>query len=159
AAVSDVVAANCLQRRLRPQCESSHGTRGDTALRCPMFVVIAAAMSIAGGCSKPTPTPAQPPEVYVTPVIQEDVPVYLDLVGQTSGFQDIEIRARVEGFIDSVNFREGSFVHRGDLLYRIDPKPFEASLLEAKAEQEKAEAALEKTENDVARYTPLVVKQ
>jgi membrane fusion protein (multidrug efflux system) len=124
-----------------------------------MLVAVVAALAVAGGCKKPPPAPAAPAEVYVTPVVQQDVPVYLDLVGQTAGFQDIEIRARVEGFVDSVNFREGSFVHKGDLLYRIDPKPFQAALLEAKAEQEKAEAALQKTENDVARYTPLVSKQ
>ena len=48
------------------------------------------------------------------PVVQKDVPVYLELVGQTAGFQDVEIRARVEGFLETVNFREGSFVRKGD---------------------------------------------
>ena len=53
---------------------------------------------------------------------------YLELVGQTQGFQDVEIRARVEGFLETVNFREGSFVRKGDLLYTIDRKPLEATL-------------------------------
>ena len=48
------------------------------------------------------------------------MPVYLDLVGQTQGFQDTDVRARVEGFLESVNFREGSFVRKGDLLYQIE---------------------------------------
>ena len=85
-------------------------------MRRTMFIAVVAAVSVAGGCKKPPPAPAAPPEVYVTPVVQEDVPVYLDLVGQTEGFEDIQIRARVEGFIDSVNFREGAFVRKGDLL-------------------------------------------
>src|SRR5262249_4307803 len=138
---------------------SGRWDQGDATVRNAMFVAVVAAVSVAGGCKSPTQTQAEPVEVYVTPVVQQDVPAYLDLVGQTEGFQDIEIRARVEGYIESVDFREGSFVHKGNLLYRIDPKPFEAALLEAKAEQEKAEATLRKTENDVARYTPLVTKQ
>jgi membrane fusion protein (multidrug efflux system) len=95
----------------------------------------------------------------VTPVIQKDVPTYLDLVGQTEGIQDVDVRARVEGFLDSMDFREGSFVRKGDLLYVIDPKPFEAALAAAKAEKATAQARLEKADNDVARYTPLVAKQ
>ena len=97
----------------------------------------------------------KPPEVYVTTVVQQDVPMYLDLVGQTQGFQDVDIRARVEGFLDTVNFREGSFVRRGDLLYQIDPKPLQATLAQANAELATARARLAKADNDVARYTPL----
>ena len=117
-----------------------------------------AALGLA--CAKPVPAaPPPPPEVYVTPVVQQDVPTYLDLVGQTQGFQDIEIRARVEGFLDTVNFREGSFVRRGDLLYQIDPKPLQATLAQANAELATDRARLAKADNDVARYTPLVAKQ
>jgi membrane fusion protein (multidrug efflux system) len=100
-----------------------------------------------------------PPEVYVAPVVQQDVPVYLDLVGQTQGFQDVDIRARVEGFLETVNFREGSFVRKGDLLYQIDPKPLQATLAQANAELATARARLAKADNDVARYEPLVTKQ
>ena len=77
--------------------------------------VMAAGLTVA--CEKPAPPAAPPTEVYVTDVVQQDVPVYLDLVGQTQGFQDVEIRARVEGFLETVNFREGSLVRKGDLLY------------------------------------------
>ena len=92
-------------------------------------------------------------------VIQKDVPVYLELVGQTAGSQDVEIRARVEGFLETVNFREGSFVGAGTLLYRIDRKPLEAILAAARADQATAEARLDRADNDVKRYTPLVAKQ
>ena len=110
-------------------------------------------------CDKPPVPEPPPPEVYVTEVVQRDVPEYLDLVGQTQGFQDVDIRARVEGFLDSVNFTEGSFVHKGDLLYQIDRKPLEATLAAATADAAAAKARLEKTNNDVTRYTPLVAKQ
>lgn len=121
-------------------------------------VAMAAALHMA--CKEPAPAaPPPPPEVYVTTVVQQDVPVYLELVGQTQGFQDVEIRARVEGFLETMNFREGSFVRKGDLLYQIDPKPLQATLAQAKADQATAEARLAKANNDVARYTPLVAKQ
>jgi membrane fusion protein (multidrug efflux system) len=124
------------------------------------LVAAASALALCAACEQPPPAPPPaPPEVYVSDVEQKDVPVYLDLVGQTEGFQDVEIRARVEGFLDSVNFREGSFVRRGDLLYQIDRQPLEASLAAAKADQVTAEAGLAKANNDVNRYTPLVAKQ
>jgi len=120
-------------------------------------LLVAAGLSVA--CEKPAPPPAAPTEVYVTDVVQQDVPVYLDLVGQAKGSQDVEIRARVEGFLETVNFREGSIVRKGDLLYTIDRKPLEATLAGAKADQAAAQARLEKANNDVARYTPLAAKQ
>jgi membrane fusion protein (multidrug efflux system) len=128
-------------------------------VRHAMCVTVVVAASLAGGCEKPAPVAAPPPEVYVAPVVQQDVPVYLDLVGQTAGFQDVEIRARVEGFLDSVTFHEGSFVKKGELLYQIDRKPLEAALMGARADVARAQASLDKAENDVARYTPLVAKQ
>ena len=107
----------------------------------------------------PPPAAPPPPDVYVAAAIQQDVPVYLELVGQAKGSQDVEIRARVEGFLESVNFREGSIVKKGDLLYEIDRKPLEAALAATRADQATAQARLEKANNDVARYTPLVAKQ
>src|SRR4051794_40997235 len=117
----------------------------------------AAALSVA--CEKPVVATPPPPEVYVTNVVRKDVPVYLDLVGATEGAQDVDVRARVEGFLESMNFREGSFVKKGELLYHIDAKPFESALAGARADRANAQARLDKATNDVTRYTPLVVKQ
>jgi len=77
------------------------------------------------------------------------------LVGSTLGSQDVEIRPRVQGYLVSMNFIEGAFIRKGDLLYKIDPLPFEASLAEARSNLATANAMLDKTKNDVARYTPL----
>jgi len=111
-------------------------------------------------CKGAAPTSsAPPPEVYVVDVVQRDVPEYIELVGQTVGYQDVEIRARVEGFLETMQFAEGSFVRAGDVLYQIDPKPLEAVLAQAVADQSTAEARLTKSTNDVLRYTPLVAKQ
>ena len=136
-----------------------HGSRRLAVLKTLIALATAAAV-ISMACRKPAPPAVAPPvEVYAAPVVEKDVPVYLELVGQTEGFLDIEIRARVEGFLETMDFQEGSFVSKGALLYRIDPKPLQATLAEAEAVKARAEATLEKASNDVARYTPLVAKQ
>jgi membrane fusion protein, multidrug efflux system len=91
--------------------------------------------------------------------VQKDVPVYLELVGQAEGYQDVDIRARVEGFLETVNFQEGTFVKQGDLLYTIDRKPLEAIVAQGTADQATAQARLAKANNDVNRFKPLVAKQ
>jgi membrane fusion protein (multidrug efflux system) len=124
-----------------------------------MLAVFATAIALTVACDKPQAVAPPPTEVYVVDVVQKDVPVNLELVGQTAGSQDVEIRARVEGFLTSMDFREGSFVRAGSVLYEIDRKPLEAILAAEKADQATAEARLAKANNDVARYTPLVAKQ
>jgi len=83
----------------------------------------------------------------------------MEAVGQTRGSQDVEIRARVEGYLNKVAFTEGSFVRKGDLLYQIDPLPLQAALAAAKANLATAQARLEKADTDVARLQPLAEKQ
>ena len=107
---------------------------------------------LLSACGKEAPPPAAaPPEVMVAPVVQRDVSVMTELVGQAAGSQDVDVRARVEGFLETVAFTEGTLVKRGQLLYKIDPKPFEAALANAKANLATSQARLEKTNNDVKR--------
>lgn len=94
----------------------------------------------------------------VAQVLQRDVPVYIEAIGETRGNTEIEIRARVEGFIQSVDYKEGSLVKKGQLLYTIDSRPFEANLAKTKASVAEAEAQLARTHQDVVRYEPLVQK-
>lgn len=111
------------------------------------------------GCSKGEAPAAPAPEVYVAPVVQQDVPIYMEFVGQTQGSQDVDIRARVEGFLDSINFVEGAFVRKGDLLYQIDPKPLQAALAEAKANLATSQARLDQAKVLVNRMRPLAQQQ
>jgi membrane fusion protein (multidrug efflux system) len=127
--------------------------------RALILAVSGLVATAATGCGKKEAPAGAPPEVYVTDVIQKDVPVYMELVGQTKGSQDVEIRARVEGYLDRVAFTEGAFVHRGALLYQIDPKPLEAALANARANLATAEARLAKSNTDVNRLTPLARQQ
>jgi len=91
--------------------------------------------------------------------VQKDVPIYIELVGSTLGSEDVEIRARVEGYLVSMNFTEGSFVKKGQVLYKIDPQQYQAALSQAQANLATAKARLDKTNNDVARYKPLAAEK
>jgi membrane fusion protein (multidrug efflux system) len=86
---------------------------------------------------------------------RQDVPLFLDMVGSTLGTQDVPIRARVEGFLETMNFQEGGFVEKGDLLYTIDPQPFQAKLVEAQSQLAASQTRLAKMESDLSRIAPL----
>ena len=98
---------------------------------------------------------APPLEVLVVEAEQKDVPLFIEMVGSTLGTQDVPIRARVEGFLESMEFQEGTFVDKGDLLYTIDAQPFQAKLVEAQSQLAGARTALIKSESDLARIQPL----
>jgi len=115
---------------------------------------------ISSACAKEAPPVAPPPqEVQVTSPIQRDVPVSMELVGQAVGYQDVEIRARVEGFLETMTFTEGTVVKKGQVLYTIDPKPLKATLATAKANLANSQAKFQKATSDVTRLTPLVKQQ
>jgi membrane fusion protein (multidrug efflux system) len=115
------------------------------------------AVATAGCAKKEAPAP-QPPDVKVATVLQKDVPIYVEAIGQTRGSTEIEVRARVEGFLESVDFKEGNPVRKGQLLYTIDPRPFQAALAQSKGSLAEAEAQLARARQDVVRYEPLVAK-
>jgi membrane fusion protein (multidrug efflux system) len=94
--------------------------------------------------------------VLVAEVIALDVPVVSEWLGTTEGAVDVDIRAQVAGYLLSRDYQEGSHVKKGTLLFRIDPRPFQATLDQARGELGRAEAGLELSRLDVERYTPLV---
>lgn len=126
--------------------------------RSGVFVGIAAVLSLAA-CGKKEAAKLPTPEVYVTKAVAKDVPVGMELVGQTSGSKDVDIRARVEGYLESVNFRDGDFVNEGSLLYQIDPKPFEAIVAQARAQVATMVARVDQTEVEEKRLKPLAEQQ
>ncbi len=119
--------------------------------------ILASLLAVVACKEAPAPAPP-PPAVKAAEVLVRDVPIYMEAIGQTRGNTEIEIRARVEGFIESVDFTEGTPVRKGQLLYTIDPRPFEASLAQAKAGLAQAEADLQRAHQDVVLYEPLVAK-
>jgi len=100
-----------------------------------------------------------PPEVVVAPVILQDVPVYEETVANLNGPVNAAISPKVQGYVLSQNYVNGSLVRKGQLLFQIDRRPFEAALDEAKADAEKAVSTLSRASNDVARDTPLAAQK
>ena len=109
-------------------------------------VVLAIAMICFAGCWKSAPAPIDPPPPEVTvsnPVVRE-VTDYFEFPGQTCAVGEVEIRARVTGYIVKVNFEDGQEVKKGDLLFEIDPRPYQAALDRAQGELTRLKAVLVK---------------
>jgi membrane fusion protein, multidrug efflux system len=124
-----------------------------------LFVALSGLLATAAaGCGKKEAPAPPPPDVKAATVLQKDVPIYVEAIGQTRGSTEIEVRARVEGFIQSVDFKEGNPVKKGQLLYTIDPRPLQATLAQAKGALAEADAQLARAKQDVVRYEPLVAK-
>jgi membrane fusion protein (multidrug efflux system) len=110
---------------------------------------------LQASCSEKSAQKAPPPDIQVINVIQKDVPIYREFVGQTYGLLDIPIRARVEGFLENISFEEGRSVKKGQKLYTIDSQPFLAEVAAQKSKVAEAQTYLVNAENELARYKPL----
>jgi RND family efflux transporter MFP subunit len=111
------------------------------------------------GCQKQQEPAMAPPEVEVMEVVQKDVPIYAEWVGTLEGFINAHIQPRVTGHLISQHYREGSFVTKGTLMFQIDPRPLQVVLDQAQARLAQALVALNKTELEVKRLTPLAKKE
>jgi len=121
--------------------------------------VLAVALLCVAGCEKKEEKPAVgPPDVLVTEVTQKDVPVFEEWVATLNGPVNADITPKVQGYLLTQNYQNGSLVKKDQLLFAIDPRPFAASLDQAKAEVARAQANLDRTNNDVVRDTPLAAQ-
>jgi RND family efflux transporter MFP subunit len=148
----------------------------------PALLFLAGLLIMAPGCSKKTDTAAAtaPPEVEVTDVQQKDVPIYGEWIGTLDGLVNADIKAQVSGYLLEQAYKEGTFVKKGQLLFQIDARPFQAvvdqaegqlaqaqgqleqaraQLLQAEAQVAVAQANQRRTQLDVDRYTPLAQQQ
>jgi membrane fusion protein (multidrug efflux system) len=109
-----------------------------------------------GGCGKkPTAAALPPPAVTVQTVALKDQPVFAEFVGQTQSSHLVNIQARVSGFLDKRMYTEGAVVKEGQVLFQMDPKPFQAQLSQARAALAQAEAAKETARLNLERTRPL----
>jgi len=113
------------------------------------------------GCARRSQAAIKLPDtdVLVAAPVQRDVPVHSEWVATTDGYVNAEIRSQVSGYIIRQDYKEGAFVRKGDVLFEIDPRPFQATLDHAKADLAQAEAQLGKSKIDVERDTPLAEKK
>ncbi len=121
----------------------------------PTVVISLMLCGLLNGCGESEPPTPPPLNIPVVNVIQKDVPIFIEMVGQTTGSVDIPIRARVQGFLESMDFLEGRDVKKGDLLYTIDPRTFEAMVVEATGHVAEAITMLAKAKSDLDRIRPL----
>lgn len=111
---------------------------------------------LVAGCGNTKAAPPAPPlTVEVATVIQQDTPIYSVWVATLEGYVNAQIQPHVTGYIITQNYKEGSVVRKGDVLFEIDPRPFKAALNQAKAQLAQSEAQLGKAKLDVERDTPL----
>ena len=116
---------------------------------------LALSSTLIAACGPGEP-PAPPPiEIDVLEVQPRNVPIYFDMIGQTSGSVDIPIRARVDGVLEEMHFLEGRRVEKGQLLYVIDPTPYQSKVVEAEGRLAEARTMLAKAESDLERIRPL----
>jgi membrane fusion protein (multidrug efflux system) len=128
--------------------------------RFPCFrkgaLLLIAVLTFATGCGKKPPASAgTPPEVEVAAVVQQDVPLYTECISILDGYVNAQIQPQVTGYLMKQNYTEGTVVHKDQVLFEIDPRPFEAALQQSKGQLAQAEAQFGKTRLDVARDAPL----
>jgi membrane fusion protein, multidrug efflux system len=116
----------------------------------------AVVVSCTVGCKPDSNITPSPPVVEVATVTREDVPIYHEWIGTLDGLVNAQIRAQVAGYLLTQDYHEGDGVKKGDLLFEIDPRPYQAALEQSKGALAQAEARRGKTELDVKRYGPLV---
>ena len=123
-------------------------------------LALAVIISVLGCEKKVAETgPPAPPEVLVTQVISGDVPVIRSWVGTLDGSENAEIRGGVTGYFQKSDYKQGSFVKQGDMLFEIDPRPFEAALAQAKSELDQVQATQAATQADFERSQDLYNKK
>ncbi len=125
------------------------------------ILALALATALFAGCERQTaqqqPSPAPPPpKVTVATPVKKEVAANKEYVGRFVAVDSVEVRARVSGHLDKIHFEDGQLVNKGDLLFTIDRRPFEAGLTQAKATLEQAKANLAFAESDLARGQELV---
>jgi RND family efflux transporter MFP subunit len=143
----------CISRQHCPAAIFSLNSRAASRF---VLALLLAAVFLAGGCGNTNPAPANStPEVEVAGVVQKDVPIFSEWVATLDGYVNAQIQPQVTGYVIRQTYKEGSFVRKGQILFQIDPRPFQAVLDQANAQLAQTQAQLGKTEMDVDRDTPL----
>src|SRR3984957_10343244 len=121
-------------------------------------VAILALMALAG-CEQNTFVPPPPPKVAVALPVQRPITRYLETTGNTAPIKSVDLVARVQGFLQSIDYKDGDFVKEGTPLFIIEPETYKLKLDQAKAAEAGAEATLKQAEADFKRQTDLVARQ
>ena len=130
-----------------------------TSLPLITRVVLCFAIGLLVGCEKKEPPPKPgPPEVLVAAVAEQNVPISNDWVAQLNGPVNADITPKVQGYLLRQEYQNGYFVKKGQLLFELDPRQYQAAVDQAKATLERTQAEVERFQNDVTRDTPLAAQ-
>jgi RND family efflux transporter MFP subunit len=141
-----------IQKIVRARRPVRSASRSGVALLIPTLALFIVAI----GCKeKEAAAPPPVPDVEVSAVVTRDVPIYHEWVAVLDGFVNAQMQPEVTGYLLAQKYKDGTFVHKGQLLFEIDRRPFEAIVKQVEGQLAQAQAQLSKTELDVARDTPL----
>jgi RND family efflux transporter MFP subunit len=140
--------------RLRPYGTAAQ--KGAAACRAGIAV---AAMGILSACEQNTFVPPPPPKVDVAVPVQRSFTRYLETTGNTAAIKNVDLVARVQGFLQSINYKDGAFVKEGTSLFKIEPDTYKLKLEQAQAAESGAQASVRQTEADFKRQQELVQRQ
>src|SRR5215212_9518035 len=127
--------------------------------RSLMLVSVLSFIGVLLGCSRKPPAAPPPPAVTVAPVLQRDVSEWDEFSGRLEAVDQVEIRPRVSGYVKRVTFTEGREVRKGEVLFEIDPREYQAALERAQAQLEQARTAADLAQREVDRAQKLVKVQ
>src|SRR3981189_3501522 len=142
-----------------PACTAARGAarrRGAVACRAVFAVAACGALS---ACEQNSFVPPPPPKVEVAQPVQRPITRYLEATGNTAPIKNVDLVARVQGFLQSINYQDGTFVKEGTTLFTIEPETYKLKLEQAQAAEAGAQASLKQTEADFKRQSDLVQRQ
>src|SRR5436190_15867051 len=136
--------------------EPSRSQHASAALRLAFVIIAFAALS---ACAQNTFVPPPAPKVEVAVPVQKAVTRYLDATGNTAAIKNVDLVARVQGFLQSINYQDGTFVKEGTTLFTIEPETYKLKLEQAQAAEAGAQSSVKQAEADFKRQSDLVQKQ
>jgi RND family efflux transporter MFP subunit len=142
-----------------PACAALNGRMRRAAVAASQMAFAILAFAALSGCEQNSFVPPPPPKVDVGLPLQQNVTRYLDATGNTAPIQSVDLVARVQGVLQSINYRDGSYVKAGTTLFTIEPEPYKLKLEQAQAAEAGSQATMKQTEIDYKRQVDLVAKQ
>jgi len=142
-----------------PACAALNGRVRQGAVAVSHMAFVLSAFAALSGCEQNSFVPPPPPKVDVGLPVQQAVTRYLDATGNTAPIQTVDLVARVQGVLQSINYKDGSFVKQGTTLFTIEPETYKLKLEQAQAAEAGSQASLKQAETDYKRQVDLVARQ
>lgn len=139
--------------------KSNRSRLGSSCRSGPCIIVTVAATVLVAGCDQNTFVPPPAPVVDVAPPIQKDITRYLDATGNTAPIKSVDLVARVQGVLESINYKDGAFVKEGTTLFTIEPETYKLKLEQAQASEAGLQALLKQSDAEFKRQSDLASKQ